>query len=63
MRRGAVSVPHGHPDANVNVLTSHLHADPITGMAHYSGVPVSVHPAQAPSQIGSRSGFGSAAGG
>jgi anaerobic selenocysteine-containing dehydrogenase len=43
MRHGAVSVPHGHPDANVNVLTSHLQADPVTGMARYSGVPVSVH--------------------
>jgi anaerobic selenocysteine-containing dehydrogenase len=45
MRRGAVSVPHGHEHANVNVLTSHQQADPLTGMARYSGVPVSVHPA------------------
>jgi anaerobic selenocysteine-containing dehydrogenase len=44
MRRGAVSVPHGHADANVNALTSHREADPITGMARYSGVPVTIHP-------------------
>jgi anaerobic selenocysteine-containing dehydrogenase len=48
MRRGAVSVPHGHSDANVNRLTSHLEADPLTGMARYSGLPVSVHPAAPP---------------
>jgi anaerobic selenocysteine-containing dehydrogenase len=47
MRRGAVSVPHGHEHANVNVLTSHQQADPLTGMARYSGVPVSVHPVAA----------------
>jgi anaerobic selenocysteine-containing dehydrogenase len=45
MRRGAVSVPHGHSGANVNLLTSHQEADPLTGMALYSGVQVSVHPA------------------
>jgi anaerobic selenocysteine-containing dehydrogenase len=45
MRRGAVSVPHGHADANVNLLTSHRDADPLTGMARYSGIPVSLHPA------------------
>ena len=45
MRRGVVSVPHGYADANVNRLTSHLQADPLTGMARYSGIPVSVHPA------------------
>ncbi len=39
--------PHGHEHANVNVLTSHQQADPLTGMARYSGVPVSVHPAVA----------------
>jgi predicted molibdopterin-dependent oxidoreductase YjgC len=48
MRRGAVSVPHGHSDANVNRLTSHLEADPLTGMARYSGLPVSVHPSAPP---------------
>lgn len=46
MRRGAVSVPHGYSDANVNRLTSHLQADPLTGMARYSGLPVSVHPVE-----------------
>jgi anaerobic selenocysteine-containing dehydrogenase len=45
MRRGVVSVPHGYPGSNVNLLTSHLQADPLTGMARYSGLPVSVHPA------------------
>jgi anaerobic selenocysteine-containing dehydrogenase len=45
MRRGAVSVPHGYADANVNRLTSHLQADPLTGMARYSGIAVTVHPA------------------
>jgi anaerobic selenocysteine-containing dehydrogenase len=44
VRRGAVSVPHGYQDANVNQLTSHLQADPLTGMARYSGIPVTVHP-------------------
>jgi anaerobic selenocysteine-containing dehydrogenase len=42
IRRGAVSVPHGYETANVNELTSHLDADPLTGMAHYSGVAVQV---------------------
>ena len=28
-----------------NLLTSHRAADPVTGMARYSGIPVSVHPA------------------
>jgi hypothetical protein len=45
VRRGAVSVPHGYSGANVNQLTSHLQADPLTGMARYSGIPVTVHPA------------------
>jgi len=46
IRRGAVSVPHGHQRANVNRLTDKDDIDPVTGMAHYSGVPVSLHPAQ-----------------
>jgi anaerobic selenocysteine-containing dehydrogenase len=46
IRRGAVSIPHGHPEvANVNRLTSNDDIDPITGMTRYCGVPVSVHPA------------------
>jgi anaerobic selenocysteine-containing dehydrogenase len=46
IRRGVVSVPHGHAKAaNVNRLTDKNDIDPITGMAHYSGVPVSVVPA------------------
>jgi anaerobic selenocysteine-containing dehydrogenase len=45
VRAGAVSVPHGHQGANVNQLTSKDAIDPITGMARYSGVPVTLHPA------------------
>ncbi|MCX2932895.1 molybdopterin-dependent oxidoreductase [Mycobacterium sp. CVI_P3] len=45
VRSGVVSVPHGHADANVNVLTSKDDLDPPTGMTRYSGLPVSVHPA------------------
>jgi anaerobic selenocysteine-containing dehydrogenase len=45
VRRGAVSVPHGHHDANVNLLTSKDDIDLLTGMTRYSGVPVSLHPA------------------
>ena len=42
-RAGTVSVPHGHQRANVNVLTCKDDIDPTTGMAHYSGIPVSLH--------------------
>jgi anaerobic selenocysteine-containing dehydrogenase len=45
VRRGAVSVPHGHQTANVNLLTCKDDTDPLTGMALYSGVPVRIHPA------------------
>jgi anaerobic selenocysteine-containing dehydrogenase len=45
VRRGAVSVPHGHEGANVNLLTSKDDIDLVTGMTRYSGVPVSLHPA------------------
>ena len=44
VRRGAVSVPHGHAAANVNLLTSKDDIDLVTGMTRYSGVPVSLHP-------------------
>jgi len=37
-------VPHGHEHANVNLLTSIRQVDPLTGMALYSGVEVTVHP-------------------
>ena len=47
MRAGAVSVPHGHQGANVNLLTCKDEIDQPTGMALYSGVPVSLHPAPA----------------
>ncbi|MDT5077799.1 MAG: hypothetical protein QOJ80_2436 [Mycobacterium sp.] len=45
IRRGAVSVPHGHVEANVNALTNKNDIDLVTGMVRYSGVPVSLHPA------------------
>jgi anaerobic selenocysteine-containing dehydrogenase len=51
MRRGAVSVPHGHASANVNMLTSHRQADPVTGMARYSGIPVTIHPGPQPAEL------------
>jgi len=44
VRRGAVSIPHGHHDANVNVLTDKDVIDPLTGMVRYSGLPVTVAP-------------------
>ena len=44
IRRGAVSVPHGHADANVNLLTSKDDIDLVTGMTRYSGVPVTLAP-------------------
>jgi anaerobic selenocysteine-containing dehydrogenase len=47
VRIGTVSVPHGHQTANVNRLTSDDDIDLLTGMAHYSGIPVSIHPASA----------------
>jgi anaerobic selenocysteine-containing dehydrogenase len=43
MRRGAVSIPHGHHDANVNRLTSKDDIDVVTGMVRYSGIAVSLH--------------------
>ncbi|MBI3228550.1 MAG: molybdopterin-dependent oxidoreductase [Mycolicibacterium cosmeticum] len=43
MRRGAVSIPHGHRTANVNHLTSKDDIDVVTGMVRYSGIPVSLH--------------------
>lgn len=42
IRRGVVSVPHGHRDANVNRLTDHTIIDPITGMVRYSCIPVTI---------------------
>jgi anaerobic selenocysteine-containing dehydrogenase len=44
IRRGAVSVPHGHQGANVNALTCKDEIDLSTGMARYSGIPVTLHP-------------------
>jgi anaerobic selenocysteine-containing dehydrogenase len=43
VRAGVVSVPHGHQTANVNLLTCKDDIDQPTGMAHYSGVPVTIH--------------------
>lgn len=45
MRRGAVSIPHGHHDTNVNRLTNKDDIDVVTGMVRYSGIAVSLHPA------------------
>ena len=42
IRRGVVSIPHGHHGTNVNVLTDKDVIDPVTGMVRYSGVPVTV---------------------
>jgi anaerobic selenocysteine-containing dehydrogenase len=44
IRPGAVSIPHGHHGANVNVLTDGDVIDPVTGMVRYSGVPVTLEP-------------------
>jgi anaerobic selenocysteine-containing dehydrogenase len=45
IRPGVISVPHGHEHANVNYLTSVQMVDPITGMARYSGLTVTVQAA------------------
>jgi len=45
IRRGVISVPHGHHGANVNVLTDKDVIDPVTGMVRYSMVPVEIAPA------------------
>jgi anaerobic selenocysteine-containing dehydrogenase len=42
IRRGVVSVPHGHHAFNVNALTDKDELDPVTGMVRYSGVPVTL---------------------
>ena len=44
IRRGVVSAPHGHVEANVNELTDKDDIDVVTGMVRYSGVPVTLHP-------------------
>jgi len=44
IRRGAVSVPHGHQGANVNRLSDSHDIDRTTGMAHDSGVAVTLRP-------------------
>ena len=46
IRRGAVSVPHGHHRTNVNLLTDKDVIDPVTGMVRYSGIPVTVEPVE-----------------
>lgn len=40
IRRGVVSLPHGHAGANVNKLTSKDAVDKLTGMVLYSGIGV-----------------------
>ena len=44
IRRGVVSVPHGHYGVNVNLLSDKDVVDPVTGMVRYSGIPVTVAP-------------------
>lgn len=44
MRVGAVTLPHGYADTNVNRLTSAAELDPLTGMPTYSGISVEVIP-------------------
>lgn len=44
IRPGVVSLPHGHRDANVNVLTDSTKADELTGMALYGGFAVVLEP-------------------
>ena len=47
MRRGVVSIAHGHETANVNYLTSVANVDRLGGMALNSGVPIAVEPVRA----------------
>ncbi len=49
IRRGVVSIPHGHHDANVNLLTDKDVVDTVTGMVRYSAFPITVEPAEASS--------------
>ena len=49
IRPGVTSIPHGHESANVNLLTSIEHVDPMTGMVRYSGIPIEVEPLQSSS--------------
>ncbi|MDE2303458.1 MAG: molybdopterin-dependent oxidoreductase [Sphingomonadales bacterium] len=42
IRRGVVSIPHGHEHANVNELTSLEAVDAMTGMVRYTGVPIAI---------------------
>jgi anaerobic selenocysteine-containing dehydrogenase len=45
VRKDVCSVSHGHPlEGNVNFLTSTDDIDHLTGMAHYSGVPIEIEP-------------------
>lgn len=45
VRPGVASIPHGHEVANVNLLTDACDVDPLTGMVHYTGLPISIAPA------------------
>jgi anaerobic selenocysteine-containing dehydrogenase len=44
IRRGAVSVPHGHVEANVNALMNKDDIDLVTGKVPNSGVPANLPP-------------------
>jgi anaerobic selenocysteine-containing dehydrogenase len=50
IRRGVVSIPHGHHDANVNALTDTNALDTLTGMVRYAGAPVTLHPVDGPAE-------------
>ena len=47
IRRGVVSIPHGHHGANVNALTDKDVLDTLTGMVRYAGIAVTLHPVDA----------------
>lgn len=44
LSRGVINVPHGFSPTNVNQLTSSADSDPLSGMAIFSGLPVTVQP-------------------
>ncbi|MBI3184395.1 MAG: molybdopterin-dependent oxidoreductase [Myxococcales bacterium] len=57
IRRGAVSIPHGHAGTNVQQLTSPREGiDPLTGMVLHVGVPLSLEPAAPPGRSPAGSG-------
>jgi anaerobic selenocysteine-containing dehydrogenase len=47
IRPGVASIPHGHEVANVNLLTDAAELDRMTGMVHYTGLPIAIEPVAA----------------